>query len=313
MKVRNKVTPEIIATVESLEQAEALLKLGVDRIQFGEDYFGLRLKKSFSREQQAELIDLAHRYGKKADLAVNGIFHNDRIERVEEYLRFLNEKGADSITVGDPGVVQVMKGLERHPDFRYDMQVMVTNAKQINFWAKRGAKSAIVAREIPREELALIIEKAIVPVEVQVYGPTCIHQSKRPLLENYFNYVHEDEEVTRERDLFLSEPMKPNTHYSIYQDMNGTHIFASNDLNMIGQLKELLDMGAGQLKLDGLFTDAESFVSIVEIFKKEVEAVLDGSWTKEGAEEANRSLNAYHRANRSFDTGFYFKDPKEVQ
>lgn len=313
MKVRNKVTTEIIATVESLEQAEALLQVGVDRIQFGEDYFGLRLKKSFNKDEQVALIQLAHRYGKKADVAVNGIFHNDRIEQVEDYLRFLTEAGADSMTVGDPGVVQVMKRLKTHPDFRYDMQVMVTNAKQINFWAKRGATSAIVAREVPREELQQILEKAAVPIEVQVYGPTCIHQSKRPLLENYFHYIHEDEQVTRERDLFLSEPMKPNTHYSIYQDMNGTHIFASNDLNLILQLKDLTEMGAKQLKLDGLFTDAEAFVEIVDIFHQQVEAIQKGTWTEEGAKEANRRLNAYHRANRAFDTGFYYKDPKEVQ
>ena len=46
---------EIIATVESIEQAKQLLPY-VDTIFFGEETFGLRLPTSFSREEQSELI-----------------------------------------------------------------------------------------------------------------------------------------------------------------------------------------------------------------------------------------------------------------
>ena len=66
---------EIIATVESIEQAKQLLPY-VDTIFFGEETFGLRLPTSFSREEQSELIRLAQsRKGNKAMAAVNGIMH----------------------------------------------------------------------------------------------------------------------------------------------------------------------------------------------------------------------------------------------
>ena len=53
---------EIIATVESIEQAKQLLPY-VDTIFFGEETFGLRLPTSFSREEQSELIRLAQAEG----------------------------------------------------------------------------------------------------------------------------------------------------------------------------------------------------------------------------------------------------------
>ena len=43
---------ELIATVESIQQAKDLLEAGVDTIYFGEDQFGLRLPMSFTREEQ---------------------------------------------------------------------------------------------------------------------------------------------------------------------------------------------------------------------------------------------------------------------
>lgn len=173
---------ELIATVTSIQQAKDLLEAGVDTLYFGEDAFGLRLPHSFSRKEQAELTELAHGYGKKVSVAVNAIFHNEGIAQVPEYLRFLREIGVDTITSGDPGVVQIMKDPALFIPYRYDAQVVVTSSRQINFWAKRGAVAAVVAREVPRESLAILMDKVEIPVEVLVYGATCIHQSKRPLL-----------------------------------------------------------------------------------------------------------------------------------
>ena len=47
----------------------------------------------------------------------------------------------------------------------------------------------MIAREIPREEMKILAAGVEIPIEVLVYGATCIHHSKRPLLNNYFNYI----------------------------------------------------------------------------------------------------------------------------
>ena len=52
-------------------------------------------------------------------------------------------------------------------------------------------------------------ENLQIPAEVLVYGASIIHHSKRPLLQNYYNFIKTDEAVTKERDLFLSEPGDP--------------------------------------------------------------------------------------------------------
>lgn len=308
---------EIVSTVESIDQAKKLLEADVDCLYFGEDTFGLRLPYSFSRKEQQEITELAHAFGKKVSVAVNAIFHNRTIELVREYLTFLKSIHVDSITVGDPGVVQIMKDAKYHIPYRYDTQVVVTSSRQIDFWAKRGAISAIVAREVPKISLEKVASKVSVPLEVLVYGATCIHQSKRPLLQNYFNYIMEQENRTepigKEKNYFLSEPQKPETHYSLYEDVNGTHIFATNDICLVEHLQELKDMNVTQWKLDGLFTHGDDFVAIAKEFAMLRDLVSCGKAEATILEKSKRHIENYHPKYRGMDTGFYLLDPSVVK
>ncbi|EGP4767956.1 U32 family peptidase [Enterococcus faecium] len=305
---------ELITTVETIKQAEQLLAAGTDTLYFGEEQFGLRLPASFTREEQRQLVELAHKHGKKANIAVNGIIHPEKMKNVPEYLAFLKEINVDVITVGDTGIIYTMK---KNPELRipyiYDAETLVTSARQINFWAKKGAVGAILAREVPFEEMKAMEEKLDIPVEILVYGATCIHQSKRPLLQNYYNYTKQDEQKDRERGLFISEPKKEETHYSIYEDSHGTHIFASNDLNLSNELNELYQHHYRTWKLDGLFTPGENFVNITQLFAEAKKQILEGSWDQAKAEKLTSEINKLHPENRELDTGFFYIDPSAIK
>ena len=66
---------------------------------------------------------------------------------------------------------------------------MVTSSRQVNFWGEQGAIGAVLSRELPKEELIALSDNLTVFGEILVYGATIIHQSKRPLLENYYNFI----------------------------------------------------------------------------------------------------------------------------
>lgn len=301
---------EIIATAESVDQAKALVEAGVDTLYIGEDEFGLRLPTSFSREEIKEITDYAHSQEKQVCVAVNALFHNDRIQGVLPYLQYLQEIGVDSITVGDPGVIHLIQVHGLTIPYIYDGHTLVTSARQINFWAKRGAIGAVLAREITYPELKIIGKEATIPVEMLVYGATCIHQSKRPLVQNYFRFTKQEEKTT---DLFISEPKKPETHYSIYEDINGTHIFATDDVNLMPYLQELVEAGLTQWKLDGIFTRGHNFVEIVRLFVQAKTALLEGDWSTDLMESLNKKLKSLHPQERTLDPGFYVMNPDDVQ
>ena len=301
---------ELIATAESVEQGKLLIGVGVDTLYIGEDEFGLRLPGSFSRDEIEEMTHFAHQHHKRICVAVNALMHNDRIEKIVSYVTFLQSVGVDSITVGDPGVIHLLKKHHIDLPYVYDAQTMVTSARQVNFWAQRVAIGAVVARELPCEELVLIREQVTVPIEILVYGATCIQQSKRSLVENYFNFT---EQAVQQQPLFISEPKKDDTHYSIYEDCNGTHIFATDDVNLLPQLDKLVAAGLTQWKLDGIFTKGQSFVDIVGLFVEARQALMERRWTEDVQNRLNSRLLALHPAERSVDEGFFLKNPSDVK
>lgn len=301
---------ELIATAESVEQGKLLIGAGVDTLYIGEDEFGLRLPGSFSRGEIEEMTSFAHQHHKRVCVAVNALMHNERIEKMVPYITFLQSVGVDSITVGDPGVIHLLKKHHIDLPYVYDAQTMVTSARQVNFWAQRGAIGAVVARELPYEELVLIEQQVTVPIEILVYGATCIQQSKRPLVENYFNFT---EQAVQQQPLFISEPKKDDTHYSIYEDRNGTHIFATDDVNLLPQLEKLVVAGLTQWKLDGIFTKGQSFVDIASLFVEARRAFMDQCWTEDVQDRLNSRLLALHPVERSVDEGFFLKNPSDVK
>lgn len=304
---------EIIATAESVEQAKALIDEGVDTLYIGNDEFGLRLPTSFSLDELKEITNQAHANGKKVSIAVNALMHNEHIEKIVPYLKFLKEIEVDSIVVGDPGVIHVLRKEEMDLPFVFDAHTMVTSARQINFWKKRGAIGTVLARELTFIELKQMKEQVDIPMELLVYGATCIHHSKRPLIENYFNFTNEQEDKSKDRGLFLSEPKKPETHYSVYEDNHGTHIFATDDINLMEHLHDLVESGLTQWKLDGIFTKGESFVQITRLFVEAKEAIQQGKWTDELAQTLQNKVIQLHPKERTVNEGFFLKDPSEVQ
>ena len=314
--VYNEIMKEIIitASAESIEQVSDLLAIGVDRIYVGERDFGLRLPKTFDWEELRQIADLVHQAGKSLTVAVNALMHQDMMDHLKPYLDFLEEIETDYITVGDAGVFYLIKKHGYSFKTIYDASTMVTSSRQINFWGqKAGAAEAVLAREVPSAELFKMSDNLEIPAEILVYGASVIHHSKRPLLQNYYNFTKIDDEKSRSRDLFLAEPSDPDSHYSIYEDKHGTHIFANNDIDLMTKLDELIAHGFDHWKLDGIYCPGQDFVEITKLFIKARQEILAGTWTSDQAFLLDEEIRKYHPKNRFLDTGFYDYDPDLVK
>ena len=286
----------ITATAESIEQVEQLLEAGVDRIYVGEKDFGLRLPTTFSHDQLREIAKLVHEAGKELIVSVNALMHQDMMDRIKPFLDFLEEIKTDYITVGDAGVFYVVNRDGYSFKTIYDASTMVTSSRQI-----------------PSAELFKMPEILEIPAEVLVYGASVIHHSKRPLLQNYYNFTHIDDEKTRKRDLFLAEPSDPESHYSIFEDNHGTHIFANNDLDLMTKLTELVEHGFTHWKLEGLYTPGQNFVEIAKLFIQARSLIQEGNFSHDQAFLLDEEVRKLHPKNRFLDTGFYDYDPDMVK
>ncbi len=304
---------KVLATAESLEQGRELVDLGVDQLLIGEAVFGLRIPGHFSEEAMAEMIDYALQHNVEVIVAANAILHNDKIEQARPFLRRIKALGADKLLVGDTGLIQILKEPDCSMPYIYDAATLVASAGQVNFWSRYGAVASFVAREVPYYELVEMAKEAVIPLYYQVYGATCIHHSRRQLLENYFNYIQAEPSRFEDRHLALSTPNNPDSHYAIFEDSHGTHIFADNDLDLLPYLNDLVECGVNHWFLDGILCPKEHYNRIISVYLEAKRRIESNQWNEEVMQALDEQLHQFQPVYRDLDTGFFLHEPGTVK
>lgn len=303
--------PELLVTPTKVEDIIPLSQVGADAFVVGEEKFGLRLAGEFSRDDVARGIELAHERGKKVYVAVNAIFHNDKIEELYDYIKFVRDVKADAIIFGDPAVLMIAR--EVAPDMRlhWSTETTGTNWYHCNYWGRKGASRAVLAREINLDAVIEIKEHAELEIEVQIHGMTAMFQSKRTLLGNYFEYQGKNLKIENRqmnKNMFLYDKERDNK-YPIFQDSNGTHIMSPADVCMIDELGEFIDNKIDCLKIDGVLKTSEYIIRVTELYRQAIDLYIeDPDKYEEEKDHFYKEIEKIQPEHRPLDTGFFFKE-----
>src|SRR5690554_1228073 len=193
----------------------------------------------------------------------------------------------------------------------WNTETTATNWYTANYWGRKGAKRAVLAREVNMDAIIETKEHAEVEIEVQVHGMTCMFQSKRTLIGNYMEFQGKDLKVegrSKDRSLFLHDPER-DAKYPIWEDKNGTHIMSPKDICIIDELEEMLDANIDSFKIEGILKDSDYLVKVTALYRKAIDMYLTNP--DEYAEKKDQFLEeikAIQPKNRDIDTGFFFKE-----
>ncbi|MBD3109552.1 U32 family peptidase [Bacillus sp. AGMB 02131] len=303
--------PELLVTPTAVEDILPLIEAGADAFVVGEQRYGLRLAGEFSREEVKKAIELAHQHNKKVYVAMNAIFHNDLVEELDDYIAFVRDAKADAIIFGDPAVLMAAKEVAPEMKLHWNTETTATNWFTCNYWGEKGAKRAVLAREINMDAIVEMKEHAKVELEVQVHGMTCMFQSRRTLIGNYFEYqgkVMNVENRQQNKNMFLHDEER-NNKYPIFEDFNGTHIMSPNDICIIDELQEMIEAGIDSFKIDGILKDQQYLVAVTKLYRKAIDTcVEDEDKYDDIKSELLDEIEAIQPKNRPLDTGFFFKE-----
>ena len=303
--------PELLVTPQSLAHLEDLIEAGADAFLIGEQQFGLRLAGEFTIEDIEQSVALAHTANKKVYVSMNGLYHNDRVDSLRPYMEKLESFGVDGITFGDPAVVMVKREAGLSIPLHWNTETTATNWFTANYWGKRGANRAVLARELSMDEVIEIKENSEVAVEVQVHGMTCMFQSKRSLLGNYFLFQDKALEVenrSKNKNMFLHDKERHNK-YPIFEDANGTHIFSPNDMCIIDELNELIEAGIDSFKIDGVLQDVTYVTKMTQLYRQAIDAYVQSPQMYDNVKaDLLAEIEEMQPEHRPLDTGFFFKE-----
>ncbi len=303
--------PELLVTPKSVEDIPSLIEAGADAFIIGEQRFGLRLAGEFTKEDIKQAIEIAHKHGKKIYVAMNAIFHNEMVPKLGDYLKFLSDVKVDAVVFGDPAVLMVAREVAPQLKLHWNTETTATNWYTCNYWGRKGAKRAVLARELSMDAIIEIKENADVEIEVQVHGMTCMFQSKRTLLGNYFEYQGKAlkiENRSQNENMFLFDPER-NNKYPIFEDVNGTHIMSPNDMCIIDELGEMIDAGIDSFKIDGILQTSDYILEVTKKYRKAIDLCIENNAEYEEIKEnLLEEIEALQAKNRPLDTGFFFKE-----
>ncbi|EKN68634.1 U32 family peptidase [Schinkia azotoformans] len=303
--------PEILVTPTSVEDIELLAEAGADAVMIGEERYGLRLAGEFNREDLQAAIELAHKNNLKAYVAVNAIFHNEKIEELKDYIKFVSDSKADAIVFGDPAVLMIVREVAPEMKLHWSTETLATNYYTCNYWGRKGAQRSVLARELNMDAIVEIKENAEVEIEIQVHGMTSMFQSKRSLIGNYYEFQGKSMKIENrsgQDQMYLHDKERDNK-YPIFEDENGTHIMSPNDICIIDELEELIDAGIDSFKIEGLLKSSEYIVEVTKKYRKAIDLCVE---TRDQYEKIKDQLvadiEAIQPPNRPLDTGFFYKE-----
>lgn len=304
--------PELLAPAGNLEKLKAAISFGADAVYLGGSKFNLRaFADNFTTKELKEGIEFAHSRGKKVHVTINIFPHNEDLIGLEDYLKEVENIGADAILVADPGIIAIAKEIVPNLEIHLSTQANCTNYKSALFWHNLGVKRVVMAREMSLKNFKELREKLpeTCDIEAFVHGSMCMAYSGRCLLSNYMTGRDANRGECAQPCRYkyhLVEEKRPGRYYEITEDSNGTYIMNSKDLCMIEHIPELMNSGINSFKIEGRMKSPFYVASVVKAYREAIDRyaedpkgyVFNPKWM-------DYLLKPSHRP---YTTGFYFNE-----
>jgi len=303
---------EILAPAGSIEKLKTAVRYGANAVYLGGEDFSLRKAgNNFSENTLKEAVLWAHKNGCKVYTTVNIFPREHELDKIADFLQFLESISVDAVIVADLGVFEIAREKAPNTPVHISTQANVTNSRAAAFWERMGAERVVLARECSLEEIRKIKSKTSIDIEVFVHGAMCISYSGRCLM----SLVMTGRDANRGNcshpcrwKYHLTEEKRPNTFFPVTEDERGTYFFNSRDLCLIEELSLLIETGVSIFKIEGR-TKGDYYVgATTRVYRAAVEAITQGKYS----EKLNRFLvNELETVNnRGYCKGFLFGVPK---
>ncbi|MDB1125894.1 peptidase U32 family protein [Vibrio algarum] len=283
---------ELLAPGGDLESIKAAIVAGADAIYCGLDRFNARNRaENLSLENLNEVIEVAHQHDCKIFLTLNIIILENEIPAITRLLKELVSTKVDGVIVQDIGLAYILKHHFPELDVHASTQLNTHNEGQILFMNKLGVSRVNLSRELNITEIKRLAQFGLnhnVLMEVFVHGSYCIGFSGLC----YMSSARNGASGNRGR---CSQPCRDQYQTT---DVGSDYPLNMKDNSAFGDLKELADAGVYSLKVEGRIKKAHYVYTVVDNWRKQIDAYCEGS------DLLTDTSELYTVFNRDFSDGY---------
>lgn len=294
--------PELLAPAGGPEPFAAAVAAGADAIYCGMGEFNARRKaRNFDDATFSSACRAAHLAGTRVYVTVNIVIKDDEMPKALELIRRCAILGADAFIIQDWGLFFEVKRLMPQLETHISTQANIHDKRGAEWCREVGADRVTLSREL---SLAEIKEISAVDIDLEIFshGAICFCYSGLCELSSFACAGR-----SANRGMCAQPCRLP---YEVL-DENGNVVPAPGreralcprDNCMIGLLPEMLEAGAGALKLEGRMKAPDYVHSICRAYRGQLDDVLAGKTpSARDLEERKRTLKRCF--NRDFTTAY---------
>lgn len=302
---------EIMAPVGSRESLAAALKAGANSIYFGIESLNMRAHSAnhFTIDDLHEIAQITAEHGVKSYLTVNTIIYGEDLTLMRKICDAAKEAKISAIIASDVSVLSYCHQIGQ--ELHLSTQLNITNIESLKFYAQ-FADVVVLARELNLEQVAdihrQIVEQNIcgpsgkqIRIEMFCHGALCMAVSGKCYL-SLDNLNHSANRGACMQVCRRGYTVK-DRETGVELDVDNQYIMSPKDLNTIGFIDKMMEAGVRVFKIEGRARPAEYVLQVASCYREAINAVLDGTYSKEKVNEWNKRLSTVF--NRGFWDGYY--------
>ncbi len=279
--------PELLCPAGSRESLEAALEGGADAVYLGSTAFNARANaRNFDAESLRNAVKLSHARGVKVYLTLNTLVYDREIPSFLDTAKDAVRAGVDALIVADIGGAEILHRVMPTLELHASTQMSGHNSLMAENLRERGFSRMVVAREISRENLKILLEKSPIETELFVHGALCVCHSGQCLFSS----------LVGGRSGNRGECAQPCR--LPYEGKITDYPLSLKDLSLARHVPELTDMGVASFKIEGRMKPPEYVYEVAKTFRTlldEHRGATDG--------EIKRLSQAFSRS--GFTDGYY--------
>ena len=269
---------ELLAPAGSVEALYAAVYEGANAVYLAGNFFGARAyAKNFDDDALKNAVKYAHLHNVAVHVTVNTIVDDSEFDKLREYLRFLEEIGADAVLVQDLGVAKIVGEVAPNLPIHASTQMTVHNLDGAFALQKLGFSRVVLSRELTLKEIRHIVDNTDVEIEIFMHGALCVSYSGACLMSSMIG-GRSGNRGRCAQPCRLPYTLVDENDKDVLQNSAGNYLLSPRDLATIDILPELISAGVSSFKIEGRMKSPEYVATVVRVYRAAIDRAIAGNY-----------------------------------
>jgi putative protease len=287
---------ELLSPARDLDCGVAAINHGADAVYIGSPRFGARAAAGNSLQDIEKLIHHAHTYSGRVYIALNTLFHDHELADAVKLAHQLYDAGADALIIQDMGLLECdLPPIALHASTQTNNRI----PEKVHFLEKVGFQQVVLARELNLAQIREIRAATSVPLECFIHGALCVSYSGQCYIS----------EVVSGRSANRGECAQFCRHQYTLKDASGKvlendrYLLSLKDLDLSGNIRQLLDAGVSSFKIEGRLKDSNYVKNVTAFYRQLLDRLIEADPELQRASSGRCEFGFTPDTNKSFNRG----------